>query len=94
MQFSRFPEHKKEEIDHLAWCADRLAELGSGPSIANPLFYASSFALGALSRWLRMSSIGVSAMDSATTSVSAPAHAGINSRSRSTINYLWSANST
>ena len=39
----------REEIDHLAWCADRLAELGSGTSIANPLFYAGSFALGALS---------------------------------------------
>ncbi len=37
-----------EESDHLAWCADRLAELGSGPSVLNPAFYALSYALGAL----------------------------------------------
>jgi 3-demethoxyubiquinol 3-hydroxylase len=42
----------QEEIDHLAWCADRLAELGSGPSVTNPLWYAGSFALGAVSGWL------------------------------------------
>jgi len=39
----------REEIDHLAWCADRLSELGSRPSLTNPLWYAGSFALGALS---------------------------------------------
>ncbi len=37
-----------EESDHLAWCADRLAELGSRPSVLNPAFYALSYALGAL----------------------------------------------
>jgi ubiquinone biosynthesis monooxygenase Coq7 len=36
-----------EEIDHLAWCQDRLDELGSRPSVFNPLWYAGSFALGA-----------------------------------------------
>lgn len=36
-----------EEIDHLAWCEDRLDELGSRPSILNPLWYAGSFAMGA-----------------------------------------------
>jgi ubiquinone biosynthesis monooxygenase Coq7 len=33
-------------MDHLAWTADRLAELGSRPSLLNPLWYAGSFALG------------------------------------------------
>ena len=36
-----------EEIDHLAWCQDRLDELDSSPSLLNPLWYAGSFALGA-----------------------------------------------
>ena len=36
-----------EENDHLAWCEQRLAELGSRPSILNPLWYAGSFAIGA-----------------------------------------------
>ena len=38
----------REESDHLAWCEQRLRELGSGPSILNPLWYAGSFAIGAL----------------------------------------------
>lgn len=37
----------EEEIDHLAWCQDRLDELDSRPSVFNPLWYAGSFALGA-----------------------------------------------
>ncbi len=37
-----------EESDHLAWCAGRLAELGSSPSVLNPAFYALSYALGAV----------------------------------------------
>jgi ubiquinone biosynthesis monooxygenase Coq7 len=37
-----------EEIDHLSWCEDRLKELDSGPSLLNPLWYAGSFAIGAL----------------------------------------------
>lgn len=37
----------EEEIDHLAWCNDRLLELDSQPSLFNPLWYAGSFALGA-----------------------------------------------
>jgi len=37
----------REEFDHLAWCEDRLAELGSRPSVFNPLWYAGAFALGA-----------------------------------------------
>ena len=38
----------EEEVDHLAWCAQRLQELGSRPSLLNPLWYAGSFTLGAL----------------------------------------------
>ncbi len=37
-----------EENDHLAWCEARLKELDSRPSALNPLFYAGSFAIGAL----------------------------------------------
>ena len=37
-----------EEVDHLGWCAQRLKELDSRPSLLNPLWYAGSFALGAL----------------------------------------------
>lgn len=36
-----------EEADHLAWCAQRLDELGARPSLLNPLWYAGSFAIGA-----------------------------------------------
>lgn len=38
----------REETDHLAWCETRLAELGSRPSLLNPLWYAGSFTIGAL----------------------------------------------
>ena len=37
-----------EEGDHLAWCAERLRELDSRPSLLNPLWYAGSFAIGAV----------------------------------------------
>jgi len=37
-----------EEIDHLGWCESRLDELGSKPSLLNPLWYAGSFAIGAV----------------------------------------------
>jgi len=37
-----------EEADHLGWCEQRLRELGSGPSLLNPLWYAGSFAIGAV----------------------------------------------
>ncbi len=35
-----------EEEDHLYWCAQRLQELGSRPSLLNPLWYGGSFAMG------------------------------------------------
>ena len=38
----------KEENDHLAWCETRLTELGSRPSLLNPLWYCGSFAIGML----------------------------------------------
>lgn len=37
-----------DETDHLAWCAQRLEELDSRPSLLNPLWYAGSYAIGTL----------------------------------------------
>jgi ubiquinone biosynthesis monooxygenase Coq7 len=37
-----------EETDHLAWCEGRLRELKGRTSVFNPLWYAGSFAIGAL----------------------------------------------
>jgi len=37
-----------EEVDHLAWCEQRLRELDSRPSLLNPLFYGASLAIGAV----------------------------------------------
>jgi len=37
-----------EEVDHLVWCAERLRQLDSRPSIFNPAWYGMSFALGAI----------------------------------------------
>jgi ubiquinone biosynthesis monooxygenase Coq7 len=36
-----------EEQDHLAWCAERIHELGEQPSRLAPVWYAGSFAIGA-----------------------------------------------
>nr|WP_063571417.1 2-polyprenyl-3-methyl-6-methoxy-1,4-benzoquinone monooxygenase [Luteibacter rhizovicinus] len=36
----------QEETDHLAWCAERLKQLDSRPSLLNPLWYAGSYAIG------------------------------------------------
>ena len=36
----------REEVDHLAWTAERLRELGDRPSLLNPLWYAGAFAIG------------------------------------------------
>lgn len=38
-----------EEFDHLAWCEERLSELGESPSRLSPLWYAGAFAIGAAS---------------------------------------------
>jgi len=37
-----------EEVDHLAWTEQRLAELGGRKSVLNPLWFAGSYAIGAL----------------------------------------------
>lgn len=37
-----------EEEDHLLWCRRRLDELDAGTSVFDPLWYAGSFAIGAL----------------------------------------------
>ncbi len=37
----------EEELDHLAWCEQRLTELDSQPSLLNPLWYGLSFGMGA-----------------------------------------------
>jgi ubiquinone biosynthesis monooxygenase Coq7 len=37
-----------EEMDHLAWCEGRLKELKGRTSLLNPLWYAGSWAIGAL----------------------------------------------
>jgi ubiquinone biosynthesis monooxygenase Coq7 len=37
-----------EEVDHLAWCQERLDSLDSQPSLLNPLWYGLSFGVGAV----------------------------------------------
>lgn len=41
-------EAAREETDHLAWCAERIRELGGRTSVLNPLWYAGSFTIGAV----------------------------------------------
>ena len=49
----------QEETDHLAWCKQRLDELGSRPSLLNPLWYAGAFGIGLLAGRLgRATSLG------------------------------------
>ncbi len=38
----------QDETDHLAWCATRIEELGGRTSLLTPVWYAGSFAIGAL----------------------------------------------
>ena len=42
----QFEHAGREEEDHLAWTAQRLRELGSRPSLLNPVWYAGAYALG------------------------------------------------
>lgn len=37
---------QEEEIDHLAWCADRLEDLGGRTSLLNPVWYLGALAMG------------------------------------------------
>jgi len=42
-------EAAAEEFDHLAWCEQRIQELGEEPSRLSPVWYAGAFAIGAAS---------------------------------------------
>ena len=44
----QFEVASREETDHLAWTRQRLDELGSRPSLLNPLWYAGAFAIGCI----------------------------------------------
>jgi 3-demethoxyubiquinol 3-hydroxylase len=44
----RMERSAMEENDHLYWCESRIDELGDRKSLLNPLWYAGSFAIGAL----------------------------------------------
>ncbi|MFN7757752.1 MAG: 2-polyprenyl-3-methyl-6-methoxy-1,4-benzoquinone monooxygenase [Betaproteobacteria bacterium] len=41
-----FQHAAQEEVDHLAWTARRIDELGGRTSLLNPLWYAGAFAIG------------------------------------------------
>lgn len=45
---AHFQEAAQEELDHLAWTADRIAELGGHTSHLAPLWWAGAFAWGSL----------------------------------------------
>ncbi|MEM8816333.1 MAG: 2-polyprenyl-3-methyl-6-methoxy-1,4-benzoquinone monooxygenase [Pseudomonadota bacterium] len=38
-----------EEFDHLAWCEQRLSELGETPSRLSPIWYTGAYSIGAIS---------------------------------------------
>ena len=44
----RMAQAAREENDHLRWCEDRIETLGGKKSLLNPIWYAGSFALGAV----------------------------------------------
>lgn len=48
----KFEQAGREEEDHLAWTAQRLAELNSQPSLLNPLWYAGAYAIGSVAAHL------------------------------------------
>ncbi|HKE93818.1 MAG TPA: 2-polyprenyl-3-methyl-6-methoxy-1,4-benzoquinone monooxygenase [Povalibacter sp.] len=41
-------EAGRDEADHLAWCSQRIRELGGRTSVFDPLWYTGSFVIGAL----------------------------------------------
>jgi ubiquinone biosynthesis monooxygenase Coq7 len=45
---STMQQAAREETEHLAWCESRIEALGGHTSVLNPLFYAGSFAIGAV----------------------------------------------
>lgn len=44
----QFVQAGRDEEDHLAWTSQRLQELGARTSLLNPLWYAGSYAIGAI----------------------------------------------
>lgn len=44
----RMRDAAEEEVDHLAWCEERLRQLGARPSLLNPVWHGLSLGLGAL----------------------------------------------
>lgn len=44
----RMRQAAREEVDHLAWTAERLRELGDRQSLLNPLWFAGAFGIGLL----------------------------------------------
>ena len=46
----QFDAASRDEVDHLAWTRQRLDELGTHPSLLNPLWYAGAFAVGLIAR--------------------------------------------
>jgi ubiquinone biosynthesis monooxygenase Coq7 len=46
---SQMQQAAEEENDHLAWCRQRVHELGGHTSLLNPLWYTGSLAIGAIS---------------------------------------------
>lgn len=47
-QYAALIQAANEENDHLNWCKQRLVELNAKTSVLNPVWYAGSFAIGAL----------------------------------------------
>lgn len=48
----QFAQAAREEEDHLAWTAERLAELGARRSLLNPFWYTGAYALGTVAAQL------------------------------------------
>jgi ubiquinone biosynthesis monooxygenase Coq7 len=44
----QFRQAAQEEEDHLAWTAERIAQLGSHTSLLNPLWFAGAYTLGVI----------------------------------------------
>jgi ubiquinone biosynthesis monooxygenase Coq7 len=56
---AHFDAAAADEVDHLAWTEQRIRELGTRPSVLNPLWYAGAFAIGlAAGRMGRQASLG------------------------------------
>ena len=45
---SQLEQAAREETDHLAWCEQRITELGGRKSLLNPLWYGGAFGMGAV----------------------------------------------